>query len=113
MSYVEIDPILYAWARENGLYVSTHYRDEEVRSVPIVDDAGDEYQLWLTRPDALGELTVSVSDNRGKLSEVRTRTDDLETALKKAMSAVNRWIAEAGHTRTPVLRNRVRPSEES
>jgi hypothetical protein len=103
MSYVEIDPILDAWTRRNGLHVFMQYRDEEVRSVHIVDDTGDEYQLWLTPLALEHNWTVAVTNNKGKHLDVSARADELESALEKALTAVNRWITEAGHTRTPVL----------
>jgi len=45
MKYEELDPILEPWAKAHGLTICTKYRDEEVRSARIVDDAGNIFGI--------------------------------------------------------------------
>jgi hypothetical protein len=44
-NYAAFDPVLNAWTAQHGLHVLTRHRDEEVRSVAIVDAAGREFQI--------------------------------------------------------------------
>src|SRR6478736_5631851 len=46
--YRELDPALKPWAASHGLQISTRHRSEEVRSMSVVDDLGDIYQLFAT-----------------------------------------------------------------
>jgi len=97
-----VDEVLLPWARSHGLYVSTEYKDEEVRSIAIVDDSGSEYQMWLTlTPD--GGVTVHAWD----YAELRVfegcEMGELPTTLETVYRSVEQWIARAGHTRTSVL----------
>ena len=46
MRYSDIDPILLPWAATHFLHVQTRHRDEEIRSMAVVDDAADTYQLY-------------------------------------------------------------------
>jgi len=103
MDYSALDPILEAWARRHGLFVSKSYKGDDVRSVLIVDDAGGEYQLWLTIPDPKGQLTVTVAKAMLARADFETRIEDLSAALEEAYRRVETWISAAGHTRTPVL----------
>lgn len=100
MEFEQLDPPLAAWAKRHGLHVSTLYKDSEVRSVAIVDDAGCEYQLWLT---LLSENRVEVSAwNFGKRSVRRQcEASQLSEALESVYAAVEDWIRSDGHTRTP------------
>ncbi len=41
MNYAAIDKILTPWLKLHGLHVFTMYREDEVRSIDVVDDAGD------------------------------------------------------------------------
>jgi hypothetical protein len=107
MTYVDVDKILLPWLKRYGLHVFTMHHEEEVRSIDVVDDAGERYQLWLSRPDAFGVVQVFVwnykSRRKRKSKEYESTLSDLEEALEDAYSEIMDWVNEAGHTRTPVL----------
>ena len=108
MSYSQIDPVLSTWAKTHGLFVATRFKDEEVRSVQIVDDAGDSYGLWVDVPQGNGLVTVSVTEHSKPKSKIRRQTfitslGDLGETLESAYAIAESWIRERGHTRTPVL----------
>jgi hypothetical protein len=100
MDYSDLDPPLAGWARRHGLFVSTRHRDDDVRAVLIVDDAGDEYQLWLTPPNAARQLEVHLARKTGPSVAFHTSVDHLHVALDDAYRTIEAWMAAAGHTRT-------------
>ena len=107
MRYARIDTTLMPWAKRRGLFVATQYKDEEVRSIQIVDDAGECYGLWLGVP-AGDSVSVSITDHAGPSRQIRRQTftssiTDLTQTLESAYAVVDSWIRERGHTRTPVV----------
>ena len=113
MRYSQIDPVLFPWARTHGLHVYTECRDDEIRSIDIVDDAGDSYALGVSSPRDDGAVSVWVSEQRvgGQAvtsrkiqSETFTTTvAELEHTLERAYRHAESWISDRGHMRTPVL----------
>ena len=113
MRYSQIDPVLMPWAQTHGLHVYTECRDDEIRSIDIVDDAGDSYALGVSSPRDDGSVSVWVSEQRvgGRpvtsrkiRSETFTTTvAELEHTLESAYRRAESWISERGHTRTPVV----------
>ncbi len=47
MDFSQIEKPLSEWATENNLHIFTMYKDEEVRTVDIMDDSNSRWQLWL------------------------------------------------------------------
>ena|SRR5688572_4267331 len=102
-NYAALDPILNAWTAQQGLHVLTRHRDEEVRSVAIVDAAGREFQIWLQVE--LGQVTVHAASKdrrrrfwRSWAAEPPT-ADALGPLLDAALLQVRRWSATlAGKT---------------
>jgi hypothetical protein len=85
-NYVAADFFLLPWARENGLVVSTLYRDEIVRSIAVNsvlnrEPKGQKAQLWITPPDHLGNLEVHVA--------VGTWHHSVETTLNRLCDALS------------------------
>ena len=113
MRYSQIDTVLMPWARTRGLHVYTECRDDEIRSIDIVDDIGDSYSLGVGSPAADGAVSVWVSEQRvGGRSVVSrqirsksftTTIAGLEQVLESAYRQAESWISERGHTRSPVL----------
>jgi len=87
----------------HGLHVVTRHRDEEVRSIDVVDDAGARYQIWISDADEVGKVRVSAWNVKRKKNAYESDVDELDHSLEDAYSQVTEWIHEAGHTRTPVL----------
>ena len=107
MTYADVDKILLPWLKRHGLHVFTRHHEEEVRSIDVVDDAGERFQLWISRPDAFGMVRIFVSNYKSrrkrKSKEYEATLSDLEPALEEAYSQIMDWVNEAEHTRTPVL----------
>ena len=119
MRYSDIDPILMPWAASHQLHVHTQHHDEEVRVIAIVDDAGDEYQLY-SGPDPkdfnypnsdLAVVGVSLSKRGNKKHHAFYRERQqftfqqlvqlsrLSAALDEAWLRVHEWIIQSGHYR--------------
>ena len=110
--YVGLDPVIAAWAAERDLHIATRAHDEEVRVASIVDDAGDTYQIWLTPQE--GAVAIDAALVRRAAGRTPSRERDrfafhevvspslVRTALDNAFDQVHLWIAQAGHSRTPI-----------
>jgi hypothetical protein len=107
VTYDDVDPVLLPWLKRHGLHVFRRYRDEEVRSIDVVDDAGDRYQIAVSPPSASGKLTVFAGNylrkKKQKRIEYSSDVSGLERTLEDAYSKIMEWVAQEGHTRTPVL----------
>ena len=103
MNYADIDKVLMPWSKRHGLHVFTKHRDEEVRSIDVVDDAGGRYQIWISDAEDSGKAKVSAWNYKDKKKTVESSFPDLEPALEDLYSEVMLWVVQAGHTRTPVL----------
>lgn len=102
MKYEELDPILEPWAKAHGLTICTKYRDEEVRSARIVDDAGNIFGIGVW-PDK-SNILISIADHQSKTQSYQAETaiDELPAMLEKVYAQIEKWIAASGNTRTPV-----------
>jgi hypothetical protein len=103
MNYSEVDKALKPWLTRHGLHLFTRARDEEVRSIDVVDDAGARYQIWISDANDVGKVRVSAWDFKKKKKVFESDFDELGQSLEDAYSQVTEWIQQAGHTRTPVL----------
>jgi len=106
--YAQIDAVLVPWAKSHGLFVATQFKDEEVRSIQIVDDAGDSYGLWVDVPHEDGSVSVSVAEHGAPSRKIRrqtftTKVAELNQTLESAYAVAESWMRERGHTRTPVI----------
>jgi hypothetical protein len=114
--YRELDPLLEPWAKNRRLHLVKEHRDNDCRSMSIVDDAGDSYEIWVA-PDSerQGVATVGVSlSKRGSKRHHAFHRErqqfsfqqsvpitELVVGLDTCWERVHKWIAEAGHARTP------------
>jgi hypothetical protein len=103
MNYVEVDKALRPWLKHHGLHLLTTHRDQEVRSIDVVDDAGARYQIWISGADDAEKVRVSAWDFKHKKKVFESSFGELDQVLEDAYSEVAEWIDQAGHTRTPVL----------
>ena len=99
-----IDAVLPAWLQRHGLFVATEYRDDPVRAVSVVDDAGDTYQIWFVPGE--GRVLMRAEYRPRKRADRRTWSavysdESLAPGLEDAYEVVVSWIVERGHTRTP------------
>lgn len=96
-NFAAMDPQLNEWAARNGLQVMTQHRDEEVRSIPVVDAAGREFQIWL-QPDFDGFTVHAASlDRRRRLWRSWTSDAsagaDIVSLLDEALDEIHKWSA--------------------
>jgi len=107
MAYDEVDPILLPWLRRHGLHVFKRVRDYEVRHIEVVDDVGDRYQIGVSETDVAGNVTVFAGNylrkTKQKSVKYSSSLSGLERTLEDAYSKIMEWVAQEGHTRTPVL----------
>ena len=107
MSYAAIDKILTPWLKRHGLYVFTLYREDEVRIIDVVDDAGDRYQISISEPDESERVRIFAgnlkSKRKRKSREYESTLSELERVLEEAYFQIMEWVNQEGHTRTPVL----------
>lgn len=116
LRYRELDPILEPWAERHGLQISTRHRSDETRTMIVVDDAGDTYHLFAI-PDyqqpnltSVGGVLVNRGTKKHTFSRERRQFDfrqsvsfrDVPAALDSAWQRVQEWIAQTGHSWTPI-----------
>jgi hypothetical protein len=104
MRYDQVDPILTPWAMTHGLFVVTQFKDCEVRSIQIVDDAGDSYQLSVDVLRDDGALSVSIYDPAAprRSQTFATSIAELGATLESAYATAESWMRDKGHSRTAV-----------
>jgi hypothetical protein len=91
MNYSEIDPIIESWALSNNLNLLKSYQDTEVRSVELVNQKGERYQIWV---ELLEEQVVKVFawDYKKHLLEVETNKNGLLKQLNHVLAMVHKWM---------------------
>jgi hypothetical protein len=92
MSYQKVDSIIQDWADKHKLTVYTSYQDYEVRSVDVVDQNGQKYQIWIDPPDQNGNVKVHAWDYKKKREDRTVSISDLGICLEEVYSTVLRWI---------------------
>ncbi|WP_186525881.1 hypothetical protein [Seonamhaeicola sediminis] len=101
--HIKIDKIIENWAKKLGLYLQTNYKEEKVRSLSVVDDAGNSYQIWIENLK-WSRLKVNVSNNQSirnrKLWSKKCKTSSLTKVLFEAYGMTEQWILESGNKRT-------------
>ena len=91
MGYRLIDDQLYLWASKYGVHIYTSYKDEDVRSIDIVDPLGIGFQIWLDPPASDASTTVHVWDFKKRSKEFPAGKGALAEALEKARAQVCAW----------------------
>ena len=110
LKHGDLDPILGPWAARHRLHLHTNCKGEEVRSVAVVDDAGDAYHIY-ARPDESGQVAVGADlvarSERHAFYRERRRFHHLQlvplsalaSSLDAALEQVECWISQSGHSR--------------
>lgn len=95
--FEELDTELFSWARDHHLSVATSYRDEEVRSIEIVDAAGNRAQIWLDPPTATSPTSFAIHawDFKRRHIDRSATPSTLIAALDELHAEVQRWLSEA------------------
>ncbi len=98
--FQEIDPALKAWASRQRLHLATRFRDDEVRAFAVVDDAGGEYDIWVTMVER-DPVTVHAWDHDSKAHwRAGGQPSDVDRLLSAALAEVDGWIQHRGRTRS-------------
>ena len=88
MSYAAVDKILMPWLKRHGLHVFTLYREDEVRSIDVIDDAGARYHIAISEPNEAQRVRVLAgnlkSKRKRKSKEYESTLSDLERVLEEA-----------------------------
>ncbi|MDA8412196.1 MAG: hypothetical protein M0023_00210 [Desulfobacteraceae bacterium] len=110
ITYKDIDLILLPWAETHKLYVMTRYKDEEVRSMTVVDSCCDQYGISAILDRINGKSTVVVGADlleRGAKKHTFHRERQqyhfrkpadlahLEMTLSEALELTRVWGAES------------------
>ncbi|UII75322.1 hypothetical protein LV716_13805 [Flagellimonas sp. HMM57] len=99
----KINRVVEDWSKKVGLHPQYEYKDDKVRSMKVVDDAGNDYQIWIETLK-WRRLKVWVSNNKsGKKNKKWKRTgrdSNLTKVLFEAYGVVEQWILKSGNTRT-------------
>src|SRR5712691_10629839 len=91
--YAAIDPILTAWARQKGVHVLTHYRDDEIRSVVIYGPDDDQGGLWLSRIDQHGIVRVQAGAHDGFRKDRLVPLSELADVLTEMYDELAQHVA--------------------
>ncbi len=98
--FEEIDPALRAWVGRQRLHLAARFRDDAVRAVPLVDDSGGEYEIWVIMAER-DPVTVHASDPRTRAHWFRGGAlPEVSSLLDGALAEVDGWIRRAGRTRS-------------
>ena len=92
MSYQQIDPVIWDWVDKHNLSVYTSYQDYEVRSVDVVDQQGQKYQIWIDPPDQFGNVAVHAWDYKKRRKDYIVSINELRSCLEEAYNIVLHWI---------------------
>jgi hypothetical protein len=95
----EADAVLSSWAKRHGLHVLTRYRDDEVRSIPIVGPDGRELQIWLENEFGGYSAHASPVERRRPMdnswSSEPVNGKDLEPILDALLDCIDEWSSPA------------------
>ena len=110
LQHSDLDPVLSPWVVRHRLHLYTDCKGEEVRTISVVDDAGDSYHIY-ARPDESGQVAIGADlvTRAGRHAFFRERQrfhhlqlvplSALASSLDAALEQVQTWIVQSGHTR--------------
>lgn len=79
------------------LQFHTQYKDDVVRSVPVVDEAGREFQVWI---EPRGRTFIVHASNNEKMDWKRAWASNplapgsIADALDQALAAIEHWRSD-------------------
>ena len=99
----KIDRIVNDWSNKVGLHTQNKYKDEQVRSLNLVDDSGNKYQIWIETLKWRRlkiNATNNLSGRKRKYWNKKCKASNLTKVLFEAYGVTEQWILESGNTRT-------------
>ena len=109
LRYADLDPILLPWVAQHGLSLYKECKDEEVRTIPVVDSVGNSYHIY-ARPDESGQVAVGADLVGHKEGHAFYRERKrfhyhqlvsltaLNSGLDEALDQVRKWINQKDGT---------------
>lgn len=101
--YSKIDQIVKDWANKVGVHPQYEYKDEKVCSLNVVDDSGNNYQIWIETLK-WGRLKVNTTNNKSGRKRrnwnKKCKISNLAKVLFEAYGVTEQCISESGNTRT-------------
>lgn len=92
MSYQLIDHIILQWTRSHSFHVSTIYKDEEIRSIDVINIKGERFQIWFDPPVG-NHIGIHVWNYKNKKDRFKkdwlVKISDLESTLIEVLKTVN------------------------
>ncbi|MFC4691285.1 hypothetical protein ACFO5T_12675 [Dokdonia genika] len=101
--YFKIDRIVQDWAKKVGINTQYEYKDEKVRSLNVMDDAGNKYQIcvetikWRRIKVC---TTNNISGPKRKIWTKKCKLSNLTKVLFEAYGVTEQWISKSGNSRT-------------
>ncbi len=94
IDYSQIDPILYSWAQKHKLHIFTIYKDAVVRSVEIVSNSANRYQIWVDALNENNEVYIHAWDYKKKRTDIKSSLSELNEKLEEIFSTVLSWESD-------------------
>ncbi len=97
MNYETIDPTIDKWRSEHDLHIYTSAKEEQVRSVHMVDRKARTYRIWIDPPDEKGIVMVHACawDCKKRKQDWSATLGELRLVLEKAHKTILRWMTES------------------
>jgi hypothetical protein len=109
MSFVDIDPQVYAWADRHGLRLVTTDPSGEVRSAYLSSVAGECFQIWIefTVDGSVAIHAAGVDSRRDDLppADWVVKVSEIDHSLDEAVLQVIRWMSPSKMHRPPIRRS--------
>ncbi len=99
----KIDQMVKDWCNKVGLHPQYEYKDEKFRSLNVIDDSGNKYQIQIEELK-WKRVKVSAIDNaigqKKRIWNKKSEISHLTKTLYQAYGVIEQWIVESGNTRT-------------
>lgn len=89
-NYSKIDLTIFVWVEKNGLSLFTQYQDSEVRSVEVVGDNGQKFQIWIDCPQG-NRVAVHVWNYKKIRQDWEVDISELPNYLDNAIDTARSW----------------------
>ena len=100
MKYKEIDKILEEWSKTKGLFIGFKYKDEDVRSMTVVDNEGFSYQLSIEPSKVKWKILVYSQWQKTILMTISSLPEEVLEKLEEAYLVIVSDIKLNGRNRT-------------
>lgn len=92
MNYQLIDHELEVWAKFHNLKIVKLYKDMDVRSVNILDESGDKYQIWIDQIKDKKNIKINYWDYKDQKGSINTDYSHFFESMEKSYEIVKDWM---------------------